>query len=800
MKIVSIPPSQGFIQNNNIMNPPPTDQIQNLENTQKKETRKLKKNTTNKAQLANQKMSPVQQSKKSNAQYRPKEMNLIWLTKFFLYRHESLNKYLNVQEFRRTMDSLSENYQKQLIQYHKIYSNGIRKTMVPKGGASNNVRKPVGISPSESTPTPSENQLIKVKTNINPVMNNSNNTNPNVKTPQKIPKKSFIVLGGYPDVSRNLQERGWVREKNPKSLNFSFLWSLKTNDIIFAKLKANQLVNHFFKNGQITRKSGLNKNIKNLYYKGIDPMNFFPRCYDLSIKDELEDFKQDFKFTWAMSLLKLFMNEIKEKREDKASIAEPVSSKFSSKTISVAINIISRNLSLFKCVRNLKQWFTNLNIIKNDKSFLVTDEEWDIIYLQELTQHSNVKEIIYEVNSNKPGGVNNPIKSPNGVKIPNKQQKIISGSNETKNLLISTKGMPTNETKGYSTELKSTYGLKSKASAMEKNNDNTVNISKKYGLNYDYSNPLNINDNGNIVYNKSDNPAQPKPKQNLNLPMAKFNEFQGKVEMLLNDLEKVVPQYKLNGHRNIWIMKPSNLSRGRGVTCVDSLAPIEESLSATNDVGLIVQKYIENPMIIRERKFDIRQWVLVTSLCPLKIWIWKEPYLRFGAEDYKMEDLGNIYSHLTNNSIAKHSAQFNKEKKFEGDMWTCQDFANYIGKDKWEMIHEKIKNAIICSFFAAHHEINHRNNSHELFGYDFMIDENCNVYLIEVNASPALDYSTKITERAVKSMVNELMKMIIDNNNAKNYNNPDGKFVEIFNESIEGFKPEKYIPNKSLFH
>ena len=87
----------------------------------------------------------------------------------------------------------------------------------------------------------------------------------------------------------------------------------------------------------------------------------------------------------------------------------------------------------------------------------------------------------------------------------------------------------------------------------------------------------------------------------------------------MNSLKDHLPQYKLNGFRNIWILKPSNLSRGRGVTCVNSLEPIEQSLSATNDSGVIVQKYIENPLIISKRKFDIRQWVLVTSLNPLVI-------------------------------------------------------------------------------------------------------------------------------------------------------------------------------------
>ena len=289
---------------------------------------------------------------------------------------------------------------------------------------------------------------------------------------------------------------------------------------------------------------------------------------------------------------------------------------------------------------------------------------------------------------------------------------------------------------------------------------------------------------------------------------ASFREFEQKVFELLKRLEKSLPQYKLNGLQNIWILKPSNLSRGRGVTCVNSLYPIMQSLSATNDTGLIVQKYIENPLIIKNRKFDIRQWVLVTCLNPLTIWMWKEPYLRFGAEDYIMGDLNNIYSHLTNNSIAKHSTQFKNEKKFEGDMWTCKEFSDFIGERRWEEIHEKIKNAIICSFYAAHHEIKQRENSHELYGYDFMIDEDYNVYLIEVNASPALDYSTKITKDAVKDMVKDLIKLVIDYNNGRDYKveqyrgkpNDEIKFIQIFNESKDRITIPQNIPNKKLFY
>ena len=344
-----------------------------------------------------------------------------WLNKFFIYRHESLNKYLILPEFKRTLDNLPLNYRKQIFAYHRL--------------------KPPNNDKFNNAPKNNDIENKNINSNLNP---------------EKKKNKTFIVTGGYCDVVKNLKERGWVKEPNAKSIEFDYIWTLKTNEINFMLLKNNQLCNHYFRNGQITRKSGLSKNIKNLYYKGIDPMNFFPRCYDLSVKTELEDFKQDFKFTWAISLLKLFQKESKEKKNNQIA-----SYRLSSKVISTAINIIERNLFL---IENKGQFLKNIDdLIKNNsKIFLVSDEEWNIIYLQELTQNSNVQDIIYEVNSNKPGGVNNPIKGANKT-VP---KKIIHKPNETKNTLINMNKaqIGVNDNQKFINNLQSISSLKSKIS------------------------------------------------------------------------------------------------------------------------------------------------------------------------------------------------------------------------------------------------------------------------------------------------------------------------------------------------
>jgi len=231
---------------------------------------------------------------------------------------------------------------------------------------------------------------------------------------------------------------------------------------------------------------------------------------------------------------------------------------------------------------------------------------------------------------------------------------------------------------------------------------------------------------------------------------------------VLNKLKSKYVQFNLCDDKNVWIAKPAGKSRGRGISFFTNLKNLLDYVKGKH---YIVQKYIENPLIISDRKFDIRQWVVYTSMNPLIIWMYNECYIRFGAEDYCKDIVGNKFMHLTNNSITKHSQNV---KKFHGNMWCNEEFREFIdshyGKGIWKnKLKQRMIEIIIISSLACHENIIHRNNSFELVGYDFMIDSDLNVWLIEVNSSPACDYSTEVTEKVVKSGIEDLIKLVIDN-------------------------------------
>ena len=59
--------------------------------------------------------------------------------------------------------------------------------------------------------------------------------------------------------------------------------------------------------------------------------------------------------------------------------------------------------------------------------------------------------------------------------------------------------------------------------------------------------------------------------------------------------------------------------------------------------------------------------------------------------------------------------------------------------------------------------LDNRKNSFEFFGYDFMVDENLKVWLIEVNSSPSMETKNQpVLGRLVKSVLTDLAKVVID--------------------------------------
>jgi Tubulin-tyrosine ligase family len=72
---------------------------------------------------------------------------------------------------------------------------------------------------------------------------------------------------------------------------------------------------------------------------------------------------------------------------------------------------------------------------------------------------------------------------------------------------------------------------------------------------------------------------------------------------------------------NVWIVKPSCLSRGRGVHVID------DSSKVTCEQPSVIQRYVASPLLLHGHKFDLRIYVCVTCFNPLEAFLHHVRYI-----------------------------------------------------------------------------------------------------------------------------------------------------------------------------
>ncbi|ETI55253.1 hypothetical protein F443_02072 [Phytophthora nicotianae P1569] len=212
-----------------------------------------------------------------------------------------------------------------------------------------------------------------------------------------------------------------------------------------------------------------------------------------------------------------------------------------------------------------------------------------------------------------------------------------------------------------------------------------------------------------------------------------------------------------------WIMKPVGKAQGRGIFLFEKLSDISEwkrDASWKGDGGMqaktadtyIVQKYVESPLLLGGKKFDLRLYALVTSFSPLTFWIYRAGFARFSHTRYSQSkgEMDNLFMHLTNASVQKSADDYNERL---GSKWPLHSLKMFLiskfGQEAVDRLFLAIQSLITRSLLAVQPTIIQDRHCFELYGYDVLIDSALKPWLIEVNASPSLtgdsvaDYALK---------------------------------------------------------
>jgi tubulin polyglutamylase TTLL5 len=194
--------------------------------------------------------------------------------------------------------------------------------------------------------------------------------------------------------------------------------------------------------------------------------------------------------------------------------------------------------------------------------------------------------------------------------------------------------------------------------------------------------------------------------------------------------------------------------------------------------SVIIQRYINNPLLLDGYKFDLRIYVLVTSFEPLEAFIYDEGFVRVCTLKYSTEaiDLNNLFIHLTNSSIqrlgpngagskataesiSRHKADIDEAGGTKLSLSYLWRRLKAQGTDV-ESIQYNMKLLIMKSLVACAKSLSHQPNNFELFGYDVMIDENLRPWLIEINSSPSMAQDNQLDVKIKRKLIADTVRLV----------------------------------------
>ena len=292
----------------------------------------------------------------------------------------------------------------------------------------------------------------------------------------------------------------------------------------------------------------------------------------------------------------------------------------------------------------------------------------------------------------------------------------------------------------------------------ENNLDNNILTNRKYKYHFWFDkNYLNIN-NQYIYFNK--NFISSKNYWILKPP----DLYQGKCIEIGNDYEELFKKCK---KMFMGVDKTNIPEIGEEDYDEDSYEDESNERKGTkfyccNDI--IVQKYLDNPLLYQKRKFDIRCFVLLDS--NLNVFFCREGHLKGCSEFYNIDDT-NKFIHITNYSFQKNSSNF---ERFEiGNEISYNDFKKFMIKEcipleKFDKMIEHMKFLIQISLKAVSKKLTKVSPvlCFEIFGYDFIVDNEFRPWILEINDNPGLCISSPVIAKIIPRMLDDAFRLTID--------------------------------------
>lgn len=176
-----------------------------------------------------------------------------------------------------------------------------------------------------------------------------------------------------------------------------------------------------------------------------------------------------------------------------------------------------------------------------------------------------------------------------------------------------------------------------------------------------------------------------------------------------------------------WILKPALLNNGQHIKIFDRLSQIESHFLQSHHLGgpHVLQRYIGSPDLLNERKYSLRFFVVVTQ--EAGAFLYQHGYLNVALAPYDDQDFNRLSAHLTNEHL-NHDDVSVEQIPTLGQ----SGYATWYPQIK--SIVKSVSSGLESAF--PHAFAHSKKRTFAVFGFDFMVDRQQRVWLLEANHGP----------------------------------------------------------------
>uniref|UniRef100_A0A7S3CY34 Tubulin tyrosine ligase n=1 Tax=Palpitomonas bilix TaxID=652834 RepID=A0A7S3CY34_9EUKA len=176
-----------------------------------------------------------------------------------------------------------------------------------------------------------------------------------------------------------------------------------------------------------------------------------------------------------------------------------------------------------------------------------------------------------------------------------------------------------------------------------------------------------------------------------------------------------------------------------------------------------VQQNIDNPLLLDGRKSDLRLWASIASLEPLEVYVYYDTLLRTSRKPFT-RGASHIDDYCMQQTAAINSCEGSIIDKGLPEMFRHmgEKKAMLAWKNLKQLVRESVKRTFSHILEQTKQKLPSVNSCFHFFGFDVVLDDDMNAYLMEVNHLPDMNYNYLYLRPNIEMKLRQAMRDLTD--------------------------------------